>query len=123
YVGQLTLNLSDGSVYQWNGSNWVLFGVTYPIYYLCDDTDVIYYVSTTGSIANPYTVTEGLMPGDILLNEFNGQLYELQEDYTWEVSCRLMGPTGVTGPMGTTGATGSTGATGTTGSTGATGTT
>jgi hypothetical protein len=126
--GDLILDFNDGTIYVWddlaNAGNggWVLdTGISRPFNYLCGD--IIYVVSTD----NIQLLSDGLIPGDVILDIFTATLYELQADGTWSEGCHLnlgpQGPTGVTGNTGPYGFTGPTGpgATGMTGAPGETG--
>ena len=87
FVGQLKLDLTNGNVYQWNGANWVQVILPLPFDFLANDighAGVIYHVVAYGAPVQSLQQFSGLLPGDILLDEATGQLYELQANGTFK---------------------------------------
>ena len=139
-TGQFMLTLSDGALFEWNGTAWQLAIQPFDYYFLCNEfigttgctaTNAppfqIYFVTGIISSLNPPIKVQtqlGLSIGAKLLDCRTSILYELRAD-GWFICCEIgncSGCTGFTGPTGPsggpTGATGSTGVTGPTGPTG-----
>ena len=109
FIGQLKLDISSSTVYEWNGIFWFSINLPdSPAYFICNGN--IYVVEGSGQPAPLSVAIDGDLAGDILLDDSTGQLYILQSNgVTWLADCILSGPTGPTGVMGPIGVTGPTG--------------
>ncbi len=98
--GDLCLDLSNGTLYCWDGMNWEICNPEIPYYYFDINSSVIYCVD--GRTLPVPTLKEAcdLSPGDQVLDDQTGNLYGLQEDCTWRCECNLRGPQGPDGKDG-----------------------
>jgi hypothetical protein len=106
FMGEFLLDLSNGCIYQWSGSNWVCVNINicFPFYYLCCNGTIYYvYKKHCNICVDDIVKYYNLSPGDILIVTNDSLLYKLNGCCKWTLECNLSGPTGQTGATGQVG--------------------
>ncbi len=104
FEGEYIVDTQDGSIYQWNGTEWTNTDICLPCYFLCD-CGIIYYICVHHNVLCIYDFAEhyNLVCGDVVIDTMTGDLLTLKGNGKWKNSCNIIGPMGPTGPTGATG--------------------